>query len=503
MRFNSGRSFAALLVLLLLSVSTTVVDARDKTAQRYMKLYFKISAKAEEGRWDDVLKLTRKMERLAPGADLHLVYAAQANAQLGNRDTALDALERLIEPGWRTTDGLMKIEKIAPLHGDPRFEELSERAARMGEAFKVQLHTLHRRLPFADAEAFESAQALIDRFESITREFNERSILIPGMARQQRRYALLDEEIAAAGRYLQDKPEAEDRDQAALAAVRAANKYRQYDAQMENDASIVFDTAKRFLEGWPDSEHRPEVELVQAIATWKAFGEDDQAETVQRRANEANGLLEALEAGFGESPEATKAKIWRLNIAMELSDANVTPAITDLYGQVEPALSEDEELQRYAWQEAPRAMFQINGEKLFDGVDLDGTRWNWETMKGKVVLIDFWATWCGPCVADIPQLKETYDKYRDAGFRIVGVSLDRGGKDEFLEECGDLGVEWPQIFDGKGWDSVLAKSFNVWGIPTPVLLDRDGRVVGVHGDVRGEKLMEQVAKLMDAETESP
>ncbi len=496
-----ARRFLALVIVLPVVAfcfgSTT--EASDKTARKYQKLYSKTYEKAEEKRWDDVLRLATKMEKVAPEATLHEGFLAQAHAQLGNRDDAYAALERMIEPGWTHDKGFELLESLTPLYGDERFEALSRRAAEMGRAWQEWRRTMHVRLPPSEAEVFDSADALTSAFETRRNETQWNSMLIAGPRYLQRLSSLNDREIAAAWRYVDDHPGAEDLDDAGVAAVRAANRYKEYSPFLDGDAAIVLDTADRFLERWPDSEHRPEVELTRAIATWKAHGKDEGDATRVRRSEEALPLFAALEERFGDSPEATKARIWRFGIAMELGDAVVTPEIEDLYGRIEPAFEDDRELEQYAWREAARAMFQINGKKLFDGVDLDGNSWTWETMRGKVVLIDFWATWCGPCVDEIPQIKETHDKYREAGFAVVGVSLDGGDKNAFLKECEDLGIDWPQIFDGKGWNTALARSFGIWGVPTPVLIDRDGRVVAVHGEARGDRLEEKVAELVEAD----
>ena len=473
-------------------------EARNKTAKKYTKLYFKADAKKEKSRWDGVLRIAKKMERVAPEATFHLSLLAQANAHLGNRDDAYSALERWVDTGWTNPDGLMDVKKLDPLHGDARFEDLSERAAAMGEAWKEGLRTIHRRLPIEEAEAFDSSEALVQAFEARRMEAFEVSIITPSTVFSKRINGLHDQEVAAAGRYVADHPDADDADDAALAAVLAAERYKEHWEYIDGDAAIVLDTTESFLKGFPDSDLRPQVELLHATATWRAYAEGEAEETLARRAEQAGALLLALEQGFADAPEATKARIWRLNIATTVSDGEITPEVSDLYGKIEPAFEEDEELEQYAWNTASRAMFQIKGPELFDGTDLDGNAWNWDAMEGKVVLIDFWATWCGPCVADVPHIKETYEKYRDAGFEVVGVSLDHLDKDAFLKECDELGIVWPQIYDGKGWESELARSFNIWGIPTPVLLDRDGRVAAVHGDVRGEKLMEQVAELVEA-----
>ena len=115
---------------------------------------------------------------------------------------------------------------------------------------------------------------------------------------------------------------------------------------------------------------------------------------------------------------------------------------------------------------------------------LDGTRVDLTTMKGKVVLVDYWATWCAPCVASLPAIKSAYDKFHDKGFEVIGISLDHA-KDKakveaFLKE---KKLTWPQSFDGKGWSTPLAASYGINAIPATFLVGKDGKIVaiGTHG----------------------
>ena len=113
--------------------------------------------------------------------------------------------------------------------------------------------------------------------------------------------------------------------------------------------------------------------------------------------------------------------------------------------------------------------------------------------KGKVVLIDFWASWCGPCRREMPNLVEAYKQYKDKNFEIVGVSLDRD-LEAWKKGIADLNITWPQMSDLKYWDCEGAKLYAVSSIPHTLLVDAEGTIVarGLHG----EELQQKIAELL-------
>lgn len=115
------------------------------------------------------------------------------------------------------------------------------------------------------------------------------------------------------------------------------------------------------------------------------------------------------------------------------------------------------------------------------------------SLRGKVVLIDFWASWCGPCRKELPNVKRAYEKFKNKGFEIYGVSLDKD-RDDWLKAIADEGLTWPQVSDLKFWESEAVRIYGIQSIPYTVLIDKEGKIIAT--DLRGENLEKKLKEVL-------
>lgn len=211
-------------------------------------------------------------------------------------------------------------------------------------------------------------------------------------------------------------------------------------------------------------------------------------------------VLEEAAAAFNRAIELSNGKIVKAyyNLGYTLIKAGKEEegkAALKKFLELEPAANEAT---------AARAVIanpKLAGARFAPGFTVkssEGKELSLEKLKGRIVLLDFWASWCGPCRAEMPEVKKIWKKYGGDNFIIIGVNLDRT-VDAFENYVKEEGLTWPQVFDA---NSALARQYNVYGIPHTVLIDQDGiiRAVGLRAGNLSNKVGELLKSIQKQES---
>jgi thiol-disulfide isomerase/thioredoxin len=219
------------------------------------------------------------------------------------------------------------------------------------------------------------------------------------------------------------------------------------------------------------------------------------------RANpaELRGVVEELKKFVGQKPEAADLEL--VMGSLEIAEVVDRPFAAECYAYFGKLFSgaSDPQLKSLGAKLAGTARrLGLIGQKMeLEGTTLAGKPLNIDQLRGKVVLVVYWATWCGPCRAEIPEIKEAYAEYHPKGFEVVSISLDREREDleAFVKE---EKLPWPVLFDADpnkhGFEHPMAARYGVMAIPAMVLLDKEGK--GAALDPRGPALGQELAKLL-------
>ncbi|ADB16157.1 Redoxin domain protein [Pirellula staleyi DSM 6068] len=228
------------------------------------------------------------------------------------------------------------------------------------------------------------------------------------------------------------------------------------------------------------------------------------ADMVTGAPNAEENLLKGVD-GLLKHPNLTPAIYEAVReVAQMMEYSSNIEVAAKLYDKIDTAFAAhpDEKLQAAVKEASGNAKKRVSliGQPFeIEGNTLDGKPFDMSTLAGKVVLIDFWATWCGPCLEEIPNIEQNFQAFKDSGFAVVGINLNEK-LEEVTEFFGVQELPWPTVIsasdDSRGFDHPTARKCGVDAIPFIVLIGKDGKVDSIH--VRGPKLKTKLTQLLGA-----
>lgn len=267
-----------------------------------------------------------------------------------------------------------------------------------------------------------------------------------------------------------------------------ALKYQQFPASADQRRAIFEhnETVLKTILAAPDAPSKVKQDAERTVLRQHLDHLDLIASSEQATALEAR-LADYLRR-FPEDPKAANMQVRRIDLWQRANPARAA-ALRD-----EMATSSDPKIATAAQgRQAQQALGNVPLDWKLPA--LDGTSIDFASLRGKVVLVQFWASWCPDCAREMPTVLDMYRRFHGGGLEIVGVSLDRD-KDALLATVKKKGITWPQFYDAKGWDNELAVRYGVRGIPELWLVDASGKVVAT--GVQVDQLASMIPPLLPA-----
>jgi peroxiredoxin len=273
--------------------------------------------------------------------------------------------------------------------------------------------------------------------------------------------------------YLERNPRAEDREQAFAALF---NKAIEHDWFKDTE-----ELSRHYLKSDPDG---PVKALAQIILTM-ARAQDGQFDQALARFRE-------LMQGINQNEQEEFATSFSENLAAAAITAGEFAAARDVYTTLQTHFSESPNLRQKVQAELKRLDKVGKPAPAFAVEDIKGQTTRLAAYRGKYVLLDFWATWCAPCIAELPRLQGAYRAYHDAGLEIISISLDEN-KTAVVDFAKVRNLPWPQLHNASS-SADLVEAYGVISIPAAYLVDPEGTIIRL--DLRGKNLDETLGRLI-------
>ncbi len=464
-------------------MTLNVPQAYDvETIQQYEALIQTGYAYLDDDNLDSALASFAGLAELIPGAKYNHYHMACAYGRTGDKDKALEEIKKLVDSGWESTDALQGDTDLGILQDDEAFEALVDKARANSETAMAGFAFRMPELDTADL-AFDSEEALGHWRDSV------------GTVARYNGNIWHESETMAANvdqtvRYLaclRDLKKGDSTFDYGFERVQAAARLQSPYSPWGPATECVTKEADHYLTTSPSQENSDHANFLAGFA-WTARTFEPESALRIESLKKANTYLKNI-SGEGEFGKAGAV----LALANDLELAGDADAST-FDDRIKAALEGTADngwvkmiVSNRMQDEALGALWPIE----LNAKDVDGKDVKLSDFAGKVLLLDFWATWCGPCRQELPGLAATYKARHKDGFEVLSVSLDYSQQvsvDDLRKFTKENGLNWRHVYEGNGWQSEIAGRYFVNGIPAPFLIGRDGNLYATGEACRGEEL---------------
>ena len=470
----------------------------SETVRAFLQTQSSGYAALEVGSLEVALARFDELLALIPDSPLGHYHRACALGRTSETSEAAAALRTAIAHGFSDLARAENDPDLAAVRGEESWGGL---VAAMHAALtdqRAQLHASLSELPNDGEPSFPDLDSLRSHYNPLYYEAAMLMRVYPEPLAAAEACRVLSHKLAGLGRYRaehENEPERYATDLELLTSLRDL-------PDMEGRPWVVGRSfceryADRILQTYPDSSGAVLAALWKVRSDWYGRQQAPVAEVPPAELAPVVERLAAVAERYPGTPSGAEALAEAIVLqahATERDLAAIRPLVAALRSS--PAYQR-QNLGRFAY-DVSEYILLAAGPADFTASDIDGRRWDLAALRGSVCLLDFWATWCGPCHTEIPTLVQLQARYADDGLRILGISLDSRDRlplEEFRAWLAEREMTWPQIYTGDGWQTQVAERYKVPAIPFPVLIDRQGTVIAAGVGARGDRLKERLAEI--------
>jgi len=458
--------------------------ATDQVGEHINRGYELLAA----GHLDSAVAEFAGIDSLAPEATAREYHTACAYGRTGDVDQALAWLQRAVDKGFDVPGRLTEDQDLASLEADPRLDKIIRQAEANAAAAEA---AIAKGMPVYNTppEVFASEEELNEWVRAEQAVIRRHGDVWSAGELTLARIDLAARRLAGLGRLKAGDPEFDPALERIRQASRLSSMYEPWGAITD----LVITEVDTYDATTPSANNLAEANYLAGLALAMKYKYDDPL--VAEGYAQANTYLEKVTQGTEFHPAAQALMLVNKLRLPEADQGTLGPRLKALMEKH----TEDETVYRIVSSQYGNEAVGLLWPISIDKKDIDGRNVTLKQYRGKVLLIDFWATWCPPCRAELPNMVDVYKKYKSKGFDVLSISLDysdRVSPEDYRAWIDEHEMKWRHIYEGDDWSSELVRRYYVSSIPAPFLIGPDGSLAAVGDDCRGEELEKTVTRLL-------